>query len=388
LSEAADWGRWTLGLYYFHEDMDGAVIIPGNFGGVLPYGQYFSFYYGGGSIDTDAWAAYGQLTYDLTERLSLTVGARYSDEKKAEVDLYTDFINSLDFLGPYVPGSPTTAPPFHQSASFSSFTPRIGLEFQVTPDTMLYASASEGFKAGGFNLGGAYTPPGEPDNPQNEPLKPEEIKALEVGLKTTMMDRRLRTNLAAFYYDYKNLQVSQVTSLTVLLKNAAAAEIYGAEAEISFLPIDPLQLDLTGSWLHARFTDFKSTDPNLTLGEQDLSGATLPQAPDFSVTAAAEYTIPVAGNSLSIRGEYFWTDRNYFLEFNRDVLSQPAYSKVNVSATFQHTAGNWLVMGYCSNCTDETVVVSGGESGAGRGYPITGIYAPPREYGIQLTKRF
>ena len=98
MSQAPRWGRWTLGAYYLHEDMDGAVIIPGNFGGVLPYGQYFSFYYGGGSIETDAYAVYGQATIDLTERLSLTVGGRYSDEKKSEVDLYTDFINSLDFL--------------------------------------------------------------------------------------------------------------------------------------------------------------------------------------------------------------------------------------------------------------------------------------------------
>jgi len=202
------------------------------------------------------------------------------------------------------------------------------------------------------------------------------------------MDRRLRTNLAAFYYDYKNLQVSQVTSLTVLLKNAAAAEIYGAEAEVTILPTDRLEVGLTGSWLHARFTDFESIDPNLTLGEQDLAGATLPQAPDFSFTGSAEYKIPLGGNSLSLRGEYFWTDRNYFLEFNRDVLSQPAYSKVNLSATYLNRSGNWSVMGYCMNCFDETTVVSAGESGAGRGYPITGIYAPPLEYGVQVTKRF
>ena len=408
VSQSGNWGKWTLGAYYFHEDMDGGIVLPQNFDALLPPGQYFKFYFGGGSIKTDAYAAYGQTSIKLSSPLSLTVGARYSRERKSEVDLYTDFINSFDYFTPYVPGQPPIAAPFAQSATFSSFTPKIGLEYQMNPDTLIYLSWSKGFKAGGFNLGGAYTLPGQPNNPINPPVQPETLKAFEAGVKAMFFERRLRANLAAFSYKYTNLQVSQVTALVILLENAAAARIYGAEAEITALPTDNLELGLSGSWLHARFSEFSSINPNICPGGfdasqlsnglypcldnaqnlQNLKGNALPQAPDFTITASAQYTIPMGDNSLVLRGEANWVDTTYFDEFNRDVLSQQRYAKVNAFVTWSNKAMGWDIRGYVTNALDKKTVATAYESGFGRGYPVFGVYAPPRQFGVLFTKHF
>ena len=217
LSSKTDSLQWLVGLYYFHEFDQGAQDTPFNniaVGFPAP-GTYVEGYFGGGWIKTNAYAAYGQATYEIVNDLHLTLGARYSDETKGDHDEQT-----FDVSTPYVPGYLPGLTTLDRSKTWDAFTPRVALDYQATPDMLLYVSWSKGFKSGTFNLGGLQPP-----------VDPEKVSAFEAGVKSTWFDRRLRLNLAGFYYDYKDLQIGKVVGSSLVLENAASATIYGLESE-------------------------------------------------------------------------------------------------------------------------------------------------------------
>src|SRR5690606_17170072 len=169
-------------------------------------------------------------------------------------------------------------------ATFSSFTPKVGLNFTISDTKFAYASASRGFKSGGFNIG-SY---------QNTPFNPEKIWSYEVGLKSDLLDRRLRFNLAAFYYDYTDLQVQDVEGNNTIVRNAATAGITGVELESTALITPAFQLDFNATYLDSEFKDTCLADPKRPLpqpepgctgpNQQNLEGRQLPRAPEFKMS--------------------------------------------------------------------------------------------------------
>jgi len=253
LSSESDRFRWLLGAFYFHENDAGAIIIPYNDIGFGGPGVIRQGYYAGGRLETDAGAIFGQATYNLTPEIHLVVGGRYSIERKGISEQL-----QFDLARPYSPANPVaplaqcgadipSVPTCQPHKTFRSFTPKVALEYQITPDALLYASVSRGFKSGTYNVGGVQPP-----------VKPEKVTAYEGGLKSEFLDRRLRINLAGFYYDYKDLQVGKVVNASLALENAATATIYGAELELRARPTPDLELGLTGSYLNAKFDSFIS----------------------------------------------------------------------------------------------------------------------------------
>ena len=385
----------TAGAYLFVEDLKGSFWTPLAYDPTtfaLSPGDWRANYGAGGDLGTAAIAGFAQLSYRATDRLTLIAGGRYSTEKKTDNDLYTDFVTSTRFLdaADFNHPNPPFAAPFKSSKRWNSFTPKFGVNFQYTPQTLLYASISKGFKAGIFNLGGTQVIPvaGGGVVLKNPPVNPETVWAYEAGMKTKLADNRLRLNIAGFYYDYSDLQLTKIDGQNVVLTNAASARIYGIEVETTYNPIEHLTLNLNGAWLHARFTDFFNSDQGrLSLGLQDLSGNRLPQSPEFTVSGGVEYSVPVGSGSVIGSAQAIWSSRTYFDEFNIPEISQPAYAKLDLSLAYR--APNGLeVTGFVNNVTNKKTLETAYQSTNLTGYPINGFLAPPRTYGVRVRYSF
>ncbi|WP_176598173.1 MULTISPECIES: TonB-dependent receptor [Sphingobium] len=373
-----DRNKLVVGAFYMDETIDGVLAAPLSLLTVGGPDLFVQGFYAGGRLKTKAAAAFAQDSYSVTDALRITLGARYSWERKRVAD-QSDF----DFDRLYDPANQPRVPVHHDSKTFKSFTPKIGIDFDLAPQTLVYASFSKGFKAGTFNLGSG-----------GPALDPEKVDAYEAGIKSTLLDGRLRANLSAFYYDYSDLQVGKVQGQLVVLENAAAAEIYGVEGEFTLEPVRNLQLQLNASYLHARFTRYVTADQARPAGDGvtvddngvpafDLSGNSLPQAPNYTIDLSAQYSFDLPSGSLTVRGESYWSDRIYFSPFNRDVVSQAPYNQQNAYVTYRAENG-FRLTGFIRNIGNKTIRSSGQVATTLLGSPVVGFVKPPRTYGLTL----
>lgn len=377
LQLSGEFGRvnFITGAYYFREDIDSGLTVPFNhriLGGAdrIVQGQDI-----GGQTETRAWALFGQADYAFTPDLKLVLGLRYSKEDK-HLDEYAQF----DLVRTYDPANPVI-PNRTQSldASWSAFTPKVTVEYQPADNLFLYGTVSRGFKSGGFNVGG-----------MQQPFEPEMIWNYEAGLKADWLDRRLRTNLSAFYYDYSDLQVTKVVNNVITTVNAAAAMIRGVEGEINWLATDNLRFDASVSLTDSEYRDFATSDPaRAGLGVIDLSGNQLSQAPGYTLFVAGQYDIPTeTAGVFSPRVEVSATDKVYFNAFNRDVASQPAYALVNVLVNWESPSGNWTASAFVRNLADEEYIASAFVGTSLLADPVVGVAGPPRTWGLTAGYRF
>ncbi|MFQ5609629.1 MAG: TonB-dependent receptor domain-containing protein, partial [Woeseiaceae bacterium] len=249
-SDSDERWSWILGAYYFNDDGDTRIFIP------IP-GFGFDILHLA-SISTDAFAVFGQATYNASERLALTVGLRYNSEDK-EATQFSDF----GFM-----------PPLNQNLNEDSdeLTPKFGIEYYASDNVMLYASATRGFKSGGFTFNGFQSN-----------FEPEFVWAYETGIKSRLAGGAVILNGSVFYYDYTDLQVSKLENNAGVITNAADATIFGGEIELLAQPVDNWRVNAGLSLLNAEFDEFLTEDPsNPQLGTIDLNGNNLPRSPDFS----------------------------------------------------------------------------------------------------------
>lgn len=363
----------TVGLYYFNELDTGDpsdVVATGGFLG-LP-GDLYDFVVTRSTTRTIAKAAFGQATYKLTDALSVTAGLRYSEEKKTlDQRLAVGF---PPYLG--TGKNPDPASVFFP-AKFHSLTPKFGVQYQLDRKTLLYATYSKGFKSGGFDP----TAPGQA-------YQPEKLTDYEGGIKTTFLDNKIRANVGGFYYDYTNLQVNQVIGTSSITTNAGTARIYGAEAELSAVPTDALKLDVSLSYLHARYEKYigiETAQPLLV--NVDFRGNRLGNAPTWKIHAGAEYDIAMANGKLAPRLELDYSSKFYFDPGNLDILSQGKFTKLNAFLTYNSDA-RWHVMAFIKNITNKTTKTSAFVAAPAFQYPILGGLAPPRTFGMEFEYNF
>src|SRR5882757_7437265 len=208
--------KWVGGLYYFNASSGydpSQVTLSGFLQPQTPFGS-ISVLDNYGIERTQSVAGYGQATASITDQTNLTLGLRYTSEKR-KLDVY----ETID-----IAGGPTglPSPPFPpQGKTFSEPTWRVSLDHRFSPELMIYASYNRGFKSGGFN----------PRVPTDPAYDPEKLDAYEIGFKSDLLSRRLRVNAAAFYYDYSNLQVAKFTGHLTSYYNGAAARIYGLDTD-------------------------------------------------------------------------------------------------------------------------------------------------------------
>jgi iron complex outermembrane receptor protein len=285
--------RYMVGFYAFREIGDSTVDTQ-SFSGIfenVPMGMgmppdaadtFTSF-----ELTATSLAAFTQLTLMIVDGLHLTAGARINRDEK-------DYTYSV--LRPQT--GMFQVPRSNAVASWNSFTPKLGVDYSPIDGLMVYASYAQGFKSGGFG----------PSNSMSIPTPiydPETVTAYELGVKTEWLDRRLTAGAAGFYNDYRDIQltvqtVDPVTNANVrTTQNAGESRIKGFEVELGALPVDALALNLGVGYVDATFH---------TLSMQAIAvgfqvGDRLPQVPDWSANAGAQYTFETGIGDITLRGD-------------------------------------------------------------------------------------
>lgn len=246
-----------------------------------------------------SYGLFGEVYFHVSDKLRLTGGIRYSNDKKRQVarvplasfpvPFGTTDASQSPYLAnfdadPSVAGNQTYN---IGQAAFDEFTGRAVADYDLAPDKLLYASWSRGYKSGGLN------PPINPIFAVPATFEPEIINAFEIGSKNSFADGKVRLNLSAFYYDYKGLQLSRIVARTSVNDNTDA-EIYGAEAEAVFRPTRDLLINLSGSYLHTKIKNLLLSDP------RDVSGGRSDTVIIKDVTNASNCAVVpnAAGNAL------------------------------------------------------------------------------------------
>jgi len=356
---------YVLGLFYYEEDFDiqedfdaGAdACIPVVFaltGGSLPTALAclgMSQFPATASTYTQSLtstAAFAQATYGFTDRLSLTVGGRFtSDSKDAAFEQTTPnaIIGSLFRAEESVPGL---------ASDDDAFTWLLSAKFDATDDVMLFATVSTGFKGGGFNSGGAGAALGEDARTFLE----ENSTNYELGMKSTLMDGRATANITLYRTELDDFQDRSFDGISFLTRNAGKRTQSGFEADFVLNPVDPLMIFAGISYLDSTFDSFDSASPLPgSTTPQDLAGRTPHYSPEWQGSLVAEWRSTIGSGNLEwfLRPEYTYIgDQNVGANTNLNPQSnQKAYGLVNLRLGLAGGDGRWQITAYGKNLTDE-----------------------------------
>jgi iron complex outermembrane recepter protein len=296
---------------------------------------------------TGAYALYVNGDYAVTDKLSLAAGVRYSDEDKK-------FTSVFD-IGPDMGASLF---PGLDEKTFVNFSPSASVRYQVAPNSNVYGSISRGFKSGTFNTINTV-----PSLTAPAPVQPEIVTAYEVGFKTSQNPVRIET--AAYFYDYKNLQVSSTTIeqsiITAVLQNAATAHIYGVEGSLAYSPIQNWDLRGGAAFNHARYVNYPTAQAAvlvgglITQGSQNWSGLPLPRAPEWTANVTSDYTIPAGNSKLDLALSVFFSSSYVPVSDSFDptthalLFQQGSYELANGSVTWTGPGNHLWASVYSNN---------------------------------------
>ena len=372
LSGGGETLEWMLGAYYFKENGSSFIALPFPFGFNLPF--YITI---DGTARTKALAGFGELRWNATNRLKVTLGARYSDEKRAARYRY-----EINFGAPFV-ANPDL------NDKFNALTPRLVVNYEATDDINVYASATRGFKSGGFNL--LAIQPG---------FAPEKVWSYEAGVKARFAGGDGTLNANVFYADYKDIQVGQIVNLQSVLTNAAAATLKGAEIEVAYKPATGVDIGATLAYLDAKYDKFCTGDPTqpaapisagcTAANPIDLKGNQFPRAPELTVSGTVGYTADLGDRGdLAFRLDARYQSRTFFTQFNRPLIAQKAYTLVNGRVTWTSDSEKFSLGAFVNNVFDKTYFTEILESGAFNPQLVAqGYVAPPRTYGVTVSVNF
>ncbi len=375
--------NYTLGLYYYDYDQTQAPLngIQLGFGPTMdPFGTT--------RLENESWAGYAQVSYDLTNRLAVTLGLRYTDE-----DIRSTLVGET--------------PPL--KLGFSETSPHIGMQFQASDDIMLYAKASEGFRAGGFTANRSLPGGGNP-------FDPETAWTYEFGARMELLDGRWRLNPTAFFTDWKdtqfNLTVVTGGATAVTTANAGDAEIKGLEIESEFAVTDRLTVTAMLSLLDGEYTrvehitystfpfGFLASFPDPATGQR-LPGSVvilpalsessdLMRLPEAKFAFGISYSHPIGdGAALTTHLNYAWTDKQRSNVMDQSGIEMPSYGLLNARVQFDSADGRWRIAAFGTNLGDEEYLIGGTSFAEGFTSGVTQHDpARPREYGVELTFSF
>lgn len=364
LNLTGDFGRLTFvsGVYLFDEHIVADSTVSNFAPGTIVHPNP--------TVDTRAWALYGQATYKLTDRLSLTAGIRYTEEIKEFAQRY-----SVDSIAT---GRPTATYPrtYSTKGVYEATTPKFGIEYRANDAVMFYASATRGFKSGGFNFASANPAQG---------FAPEFLWSYEAGFKSDLLERRLRVNGTVFRYNYRDLQVqSFLTPGVIDITNASDAKVDGLELEVLARPTTAFEMGGYLAYLDATYDNYPGAlkPGNIPF---DASGQRMNSSPKWSYNLFGQYTHELAGGaSLSGRVEYAWKGRQFFTPENNLVETQASYGLVNANVTWSSPGKTWQVIAYGRNLGNESFVTT---TATFTGV-VSGRVGDPRTYGLRLVYGF
>jgi iron complex outermembrane receptor protein len=216
------------------------------------------------------------------------------------------------------------------------------------------------------------------------PLDPETVDAFELGYKGSNSDGSISYAVAAFLYDYQNLQISFVDETsTVSTVNAAEAENYGLEFELTAQMTDAVSVDFYATYLSAEYEEFINGDYANGFALADLSGNTLPNAPEYTFKVGLNYQTAVGNGNLRLRGEAYYQDDVYFTEWNRSDAAQDGYGLINANADYSFGPDDrWLVSVWGRNLSDEEIISNNIITAPLYNSLRVGSMLPPRTFGV------
>jgi len=371
-----EWLKWIAGVYYFKEN----VVQAQEFVGAPPQivrtgpGIYdfeyvpntgFPFSYEGDQT-TRSIAAYAQATFRLAEGLNVALGVRGTRDEKD----YDSFV--LNSVGPtYI------RPPGRVSESWNDTSPRFAIDYRISPRVMLYASAAKGFQSGGFN-GRVYAPRAP------ESFDPQEMWAYQAGVKTDLLDRRLRLNASAFFYDYQNYQGLSIIpgTINLVVSNIAAVELTGGEIEADFRASSGFSMNASIAYLHSAIKDIVPGGA-VTIQENFH----LPEAPEWTLQIGAQQAIALGEwGALTIRADASYVDDTQFRLGITPTEREEGYALANARLILTPSSERWSADFFVTNLFDkEYRTYAQYSSGVG---VTTAVWGRPLEWGLSVKARF
>jgi iron complex outermembrane receptor protein len=355
-------------------------------------------------IERPSTAIYVDATYDLNEKTRVAVGMRYT---KDEVKYFNARTTLLDLAGenivastiPYSFPYDASLPPLSQTESSNELTGRVNLSHDFSDDIMGYVDYSRGYRSGSFN-GLAYQ-----GTNQVYYIDPEEIDAYEAGLKMRLLDNSLQLNLAAFFYDYANHQVTQVIGATTFTRSIDG-DLYGGEAELTYQASDALRFDASLGLLRSEYSDNALDPSDPSSPTRSVADNPFPNAPDLTFTLGFDWDIMTTDKgTLTLHGDTSYMDKYYFdpfKDYGQVPCDQPAPGFKILQAGPSIACGNpsyWLINARMSYDTDKYSVSIWGKNLADEDYNTYGLNIDvfgldylnrglPRTYGVELKMNF
>lgn len=350
--------HWLGGLYYYHGRIADRFTVgagPAFPVAIVRNKTALDF----SNITTDSYAAFGQVSYDISDQISITGGARYTEDQKSDSRSVKGFLAAAPFT-------------VNPSAKWSAFTPSATLNYKITPAVLAYFSYRQGFKSGGFQTLLPSTAA-----IANAPFQPEKVNAFELGVKSSWLGNRVIVDAAIFRSDITNQQILRITGPALqTIDNAGATQTDGLDLSIEARPLPELHLNANMTFQSALFQRYQN-------GAVSYAGNRQLRSPNFSGAYSVDYDVNLGdGNALSLRGEYNYTSKAYFDAANTRLpgLFQPAYGLGNFFVTYLPSSGNWDLAIWVKNTGDthyyRNIAVAG----------PTGLAVPgdPRTFGVSF----
>ena len=327
--------------------------------------------------DVKAWAAYTQWDFTFADALTLTVGGRYTDETKEVAFTPNPNPRIATPIANRVSSATLAAAGIPLELNTKIFTPRVALKYDVNTDVNVFASATRGFKSGGWNARGTAPV-------ANQAFNPEKVWSYEAGLRSEWFDRKLRVNVTAFLTDVKDLQtpsafVAPSGAISFITRNFAGFDNKGVEVELIASPVDGLTLFAFLGLQDAKYVDI---DPSILTQQREClagingqAGGNVARCNQGIVNPAGGIADPVRtpdtltlggsyafnlGNDLTLTPNVLWarTGNNNVGTNGSPPALVRAYDQVDVGLTLAHESAGWSVQANCRNCTNTAQIVS------------------------------
>jgi iron complex outermembrane recepter protein len=381
--------NWVGGAYYLHEDLhqnqpisvlldlDAVTATPGA-GDNTAYRAFDQAHQ-----VTNAYAVFGQSDYEVTDKLKLTFGGRFTGEQRT-----FDYVGSWQYQqgGMDNFGALTTVAYSPNALNNTAFSWRAAADYHFTSSIHAYASVATGFKSGDFNGSFLGLDKSQIER-QLQPVSPETVTAYEVGVKSSLFDNRLILDLAAFYNEYKDMQVFVLVPINGVgvnvLDNAKKAHTDGIDAEVIARPFSKLTATLNLGLLDTKLDTFlTSRSPDQT----DYSGNQLPLSPHVSFSGLLDYKQPVVGGALDFQFNANFKSHQYFDISNDPYTTQGGYWIENARVAYQFDNDRWEVAAFVRNLSDQKYYLDAFDLGF-VGF-IQGIVGTPRTFGVEANFRY
>lgn len=396
LSGETDSMRWQVGAYYLNMDFEGDIRTIGapafnnivasgrilNAGGVDTSFSPVRIAFPGNAyqnaltlqettIDSSNWSIFGQADYDLSDKLTLTAGLRWSQDIK-DIDWtlrFSDNFNPSPLLIESSDGF-SAVNPSADEVDYGDWAGRLALNYALADDTIIFASINRGIKGGNWSVS-----PGTNLTAQTFQHDEEVLYSYEAGFKTG--SDSLRVNGTVFYYDYNDYQAFSLAGGAPFVNNTDA-KASGGELEVFWSPTANLDIILGAA--------FMDSEVDEVLGRGiPITDAELPNAPKFSFNYLFRYNMDVAKGNLALQVDGAYYDDQFLEVTNGSGTVQPAYNVSNASVTYTTYQDKYTITGWVKNFTDETFKVYSLDLGA---LGVTTYYAPPITYGLTARMNF